>query len=191
VTRVVLASANRHKLEELRAALPDWEIQPLAADEWPPEDGATYEENARLKALFGRSLDGSDAWVLGEDSGIECAALGGAPGLHSARWAPSADQAGALLERLAGEEDRRARMVTALVAISPGGEEQVGFGVLEGTIALAKRGETGFGYDPIFVPIGHLRSVAELGEEWKSEHSHRAIAAQQLAFKLRAGRGGS
>jgi XTP/dITP diphosphohydrolase len=191
VTKAVLASANRHKLEELRAALPDWEIEPLAAEQWPAEDGTTYEENARLKAVFGRGLAGSDAWVLGEDSGIECAALDGAPGLHSARWAPSADQAAALLERLAGEDDRRARMVTALVAISPGDEERLGFGVLEGTIAAEKRGESGFGYDPIFVPVGHIRTVAELGEAWKNEHSHRAIAAQQLAFMIRAGRGGS
>src|SRR5579862_5800615 len=86
VTKAVLASANRNKLEELRAALPDWEIEPLVAEQWPAEDGTTYEENARLKAVFGRGLERSDAWVLGEDSGIECAALDGAPGLHSARW---------------------------------------------------------------------------------------------------------
>ena len=180
----LLASQNRNKLEELRAALPGWEIEPLVADDWPPEDGETYEENARLKARFGRSLAGPADWVLGEDSGIECAALDGAPGLHSARWAPSGDQADALLERLAGEGDRRARMVTALVAFSPAGEELHGAGILDGSIAPAKRGETGFGYDPIFIPDGYEQTVAELGEAWKNEHSHRARAAQALVAAI-------
>jgi XTP/dITP diphosphohydrolase len=178
-----LASQNPNKLAELRAVLPEWEIELLAADEWPPEDGETYEENARLKARFGRAVAGPEAWVLGEDSGIECAALGGAPGIHSARWS-SGDQAGALLERLSGESDRRARMVTSLVAVSGAGEERVGFGVLEGTIALAKRGETGFGYDPIFVPDGCEQTVAELGEAWKNDRSHRARAAKALAAAI-------
>ena len=79
-----LASQNANKLEELRAALPDWELELLGAAEFPPEDGDTYYENARGKAEFGRSLAG-DAWAIGEDSGIELAALGGAPGVHSAR----------------------------------------------------------------------------------------------------------
>jgi XTP/dITP diphosphohydrolase len=175
-----LASQNRNKLGELRASLPKWDIEPLAADEWPAEDGETYEENARLKASFGRALAGPDEWVLGEDSGIECAALDGAPGLHSARWAPSGDQADALLERLAGEGDRRARMVTVLVSISPGGDEIVGRGVLEGTVATARRGSSGFGYDPIFIPAGYEQTCAELGDDWKNEHSHRALAAKAL-----------
>jgi XTP/dITP diphosphohydrolase len=185
--KALLASQNANKLQELRAALPGWEIEPLAAVDWPPEDGETYEENARLKARFGHELH-PDTWVLGEDSGIECAALDGAPGLHSARWAPSGDQADALLERLDGEDDRRARMVTALVALSPDGDELRGFGVLDGRIAAAKRGDTGFGYDPIFVPDGHMQTVAELGERWKNEHSHRARAAQALEAAIaRAG----
>ena len=189
--RARLASQNRNKLEELRAALPEWEIEPLAADDWPAGDGESYEENARLKAHFGRAHARPGEWVLGEDSGIECAALDGGPGLHSARWAPSVDQADALLERLAGEHDRRARMVTALVALSPGGGEFTGLGVLEGTIAPAKRGNTGFGYDPIFVPTGGEQTVAELDEAWKNEHSHRARAAKALAISVAAGRGGS
>jgi XTP/dITP diphosphohydrolase len=174
-----LASRNKHKLEELRAVLPGWELEPLAAGEWPDETGESYEENARLKARFGREhVPG--AWILGEDSGIECAALGGGPGVHSARWAPAGDQADALLERLAGEIDRRARMVSVLVALSPEGEELTGTGVLEGTIATERRGESGFGYDPIFVPDGFTQTVAELGEAWKGEHSHRARAAKAL-----------
>jgi XTP/dITP diphosphohydrolase len=185
--RARLASQNANKLAELRAALPGWEIEPLAADGWPDETGATYEENARLKARFGLEVAGAGAWVLGEDSGIECDALGGEPGLHSARWAPRGDQADALLERLRGEPNRRARMVAALVALSHDGEELSGSGVLEGAIALERRGVGGFGYDPIFVPDDgdRERTVAELGDDWKREHSHRAKAAKALATALR------
>jgi XTP/dITP diphosphohydrolase len=179
--RAVLASQNEHKLDELREALPEWEIVALEADDdWPDETGKTYRENARLKARFGRARTMPDRWVLGEDSGIECKALGGEPGLHSARWAPSGDQADALVERLGDETDRRARMVAELVAISPAGAELHGRGVLDGRIATERRGEGGFGYDPIFVPEGHEYTVAELGDEWKRAHSHRALAADSL-----------
>jgi len=178
--RARLASQNANKLRELRAALPGWELEPLAADAWPEETGATYEENARLKADFGRALAGPDEWVLGEDSGIECDALDGEPGLHSARWAPRADQADALLERLGDDPNRRARMVAWLVAVSPEGEELVGSGVLEGAIAPERRGTGGFGYDPIFVPDGETLTVAQLGDGWKRGHSHRGRAAAAL-----------
>jgi XTP/dITP diphosphohydrolase len=179
--RARLASQNANKLVELRDALPGWELEPLEVGDWPDETGATYEENARLKARFGRSLAEPGVWLLGEDSGIECEALEGAPGLHSARWTPRGDQADALLERLRGERNRRARMVAELVALSPDGEEHRGSGVLEGAIATERRGEGGFGYDPIFVPNGEERTVAELGERWKREHSHRGRAARALA----------
>jgi XTP/dITP diphosphohydrolase len=181
VIRAVLATTNLNKLEELRAALPGWEIERVAAGKSPEETGTTYRENAAIKARFGRGLAPADAWVLGEDSGIECDALGGGPGLHSARWAPGRDQADALLERLEGEPDRRARMVAELVALSPGGEELTGRGELSGEIARERRGSGGFGYDPIFVPEGEHRTVAEIGDGWKREHSHRALAARALA----------
>jgi XTP/dITP diphosphohydrolase len=181
-----LASQNRHKLDELRDGLPEWHIEPIDADEWPEETGETYAENARLKALFGRQLAAPGEWVLGEDSGIESAALDGAPGLHSARWAPHGDHADALLERLEGEDDRRARMVTALVALAPDGRELEVSGVLEGELATERRGQAGFGYDPIFIPAGYDRTVAELGETWKREHSHRALAAKALLEALRS-----
>ncbi|MDX6489677.1 MAG: XTP/dITP diphosphohydrolase [Gaiellaceae bacterium] len=176
-----LASQNEHKLEELRAALPGWELELLGAADFPPEDGDTYYENARGKAEFGRSLAG-DAWAIGEDSGIELAALGGAPGVHSARWAE--DGVARALEELAGATDRRARYVCELVALSPEGEERRGTGTLEGTIASEPRGDEGFGYDPIFVPEGETQTVAELGNAWKREHSHRARAAQALLSAL-------
>ena len=178
--RARLASGNRHKLEELRAALPAWELELLATErDYPPEDGATYYENARAKAMFGSEETGPEEWVLGEDSGIEVAALGGRPGLASARWA--VDGVARLLEELDGVDDRRARYVCELVALGPGGEERRGTGILEGTIATERRGDEGFGYDPIFVPSGEERTVAELGNAWKRRNSHRARAAAALA----------
>jgi XTP/dITP diphosphohydrolase len=176
-----LASANRHKLEELRAALPDWELELLGAGGYPAETGATYYDNARAKADFGRAVDPS-VWVLGEDSGIEVETLGGRPGIHSARWAE--DPIGALLRELEGVEDRRARYVCELVGLSPEGEETRGTGVLEGRIADERRGTEGFGYDPIFVPDGEEQTVAELGNAWKRANSHRARAAKALRQSL-------
>jgi XTP/dITP diphosphohydrolase len=178
--RARLCSQNAHKLEELRAALPGWELQLLDADDYPPEDGETYEENARGKALYGRLVGPADEWMLGEDSGIESEALGGAPGLKSARWAPATHQAEALVERLVGESNRRARMIAVLVALAPDGTETVGAGVLDGTIADKPRGQGGFGYDPVFIPNGEQQTVAELGDEWKRANSHRARAAAAL-----------
>jgi XTP/dITP diphosphohydrolase len=186
VIAALLASRNSHKLRELRELLPDWLIEPLDADEEPEETGATYYENALLKARFGRGLGAPERWILGEDSGIECDALGGGPGLHSARWARGRDQADALVERLEGESDRRARMVSELVCLAPGGEEFHAAGVLEGAIAGSRRGEAGFGYDPIFVPAGFDRTVAELGDEWKRRNSHRARSARALAAAIGA-----
>jgi XTP/dITP diphosphohydrolase len=176
--RGVVCSGNRHKLEELRAALPAWELELLGAATYPDETGATYYENALGKARYGRVVGDPSAWMLGEDSGIEAAALGGRPGIASARWAK--DGVARLLEELRDADDRRARYVCELVALGPDGEELRGTGILSGTIADAPRGEEGFGYDPIFVPLGEERTVAELGNEWKRAHSHRARAAAAL-----------
>ena len=174
-----LASENPHKLEELRAALTGWELELLETErDYPPEDGETYYENARAKAAFGRESAPPDEWVLGEDSGIEVAALGGAPGIASARWA--VDGVAQLLTELDGVDDRRARYVCELVALGPAGEERRGTGMLEGAIATERRGDEGFGYDPIFIPTGEERTVAELGNEWKRANSHRARAAAAI-----------
>jgi len=178
-----LASHNANKLRELRAALPGWELELLDVDEYPPEDGATYLDNARIKARFGRGLAAPDEWVLGEDSGIEVEALGGGPGRESARWAKGRE-AEKLLEALGDADDRRARYVCELVALPSDGRELRGTGVLEGTIADALRGAEGFGFDPVFVPDGETRTVAELGNAWKRRNSHRARAARALAAAL-------
>jgi XTP/dITP diphosphohydrolase len=185
--KAVLASENRNKLAELRDALPGWQLDPLEAADWPEETGETYCENALLKARFGRERAAADAWVLGEDSGIECVALDGAPGLHSARWAPPGSQADALLERLADEPERRARMVCELVALAPDGREVRARGVLEGEVAAERRGTGGFGYDPVFIPAGRRSTVAELGDAWKRANSHRAQAAHELLAAVRSG----
>jgi XTP/dITP diphosphohydrolase len=180
-----LASGNPHKLEELRVALPGWTIEPLGVDAYPAEEGESYYENARAKALFGRGFAAAGAWTLGEDSGIEVAGLGGRPGVESARFA-AGDPVARLLAELDGVEGdgRRARYVCELVGLSPEGEERRGTGILDGRISAAPRGSEGFGYDPIFVPAGDERTVAELGNAWKREHSHRARAARALLGSL-------
>jgi XTP/dITP diphosphohydrolase len=177
-----LASQNAHKLAELRDALPGWELELLGAEDYPPEEGDTYYENARAKARFGREVGPAGAWALGEDSGLEVARLGGAPGLKSARWAGGA-HVERVLEALEGveSEERGARYVCELVALSPEGEELRGTGILEGRIASQPRGEEGFGFDPVFIPDGEERTVAELGDAWKAENSHRARAARALS----------
>ena len=181
--RATLCSRNAHKARELEQLLPGWTIEPLLVDDYPEETGTTYYENALLKAGFGQSRAGG--WTLGEDSGIEVVALGGGPGLHSARYAPEGAPAIAkLLGELAGVTDRRARYVSELVAISPDHEVLGGTGILEGTIADGPRGSGGFGYDPIFIPEGETQTVAELGDAWKAEHSHRARSARALRESL-------
>jgi len=179
----VLCSRNAHKARELERLLPGWRIETLAADDYPEETAETYSDNALLKAAFGFERVGG--WTIGEDSGIEVAALGGRPGLHSARYAPEGAPAIAkLLGELDGVENRRARYVSELVAIAPDRTVYRGTGVLEGRIAAEPRGSEGFGYDPVFIPDGEERTVGELGDEWKAEHSHRARAARALRAAL-------
>jgi XTP/dITP diphosphohydrolase len=179
----VLCSRNRNKARELEALLPGWTIEPLDRDDYPPETGATYYENAALKTAFGREHE--PGWVLGEDSGLEVDALGRRPGVLSARYAPEGAPAVAkLLGELEGVDDRRARYVSELVLLAPDGRELRGTGTLEGVIAREPAGSEGFGYDPIFVPDGEERTVAELGNAWKAESSHRARAARALLEAL-------
>ena len=178
-----LASRNANKARELEQLLPAWRIEPLEAEDYPVEDGTTYYDNARAKALFGRTRAEPDEWALGEDSGIEVAALAGGPGVRSARSGGD-DPVGWLLDALEDQEDRRARYVSELVIVSPAGDEVRGTGTLEGRIAVESRGTEGFGFDPIFIPAGEQRTVAELGNEWKRENSHRARAARALLVAL-------
>jgi XTP/dITP diphosphohydrolase len=179
-----LASSNENKLRELSHALPGWRLELLDTHEYPPETGATYYENARVKAEYGRTVH-PDGWVLGEDSGIEIEGLGGGPGVQSSRWAEGkeAERAVAELRGVEGE-GRRARYVCELVALSSAGEEFRGTGILEGRIAEEPSGTGGFGFDPVFIPEGEEQTVAELGDDWKRENSHRARAARALLQAL-------
>lgn len=204
--RAVLCSRNPHKARELERLLPGWTIETLDRDHYPSETGATYYENAAIKAAFGREHE--PGWVLGEDSGLEVDALDGRPGVLSARYAEAASAGGRaggarpgepaayggsgegapavakLLDELEGVEERTARYVSELVLLAPDGRELRGTGVLEGRIAVEARGSEGFGYDPIFIPEGEERTVAELGNDWKAKHSHRARAARSLLRAL-------
>lgn len=181
-----LCSQNEHKREELARVLEDWRIELLDAATYPDETGETFYENALGKARFGREVGPKDAWMLGEDSGLELSALGGAPGVRTARWAEGRHVERALAA-LDGEDDRSARYVCELVALSPGGQQLRGTGVLEGSIAREARGGAGFGFDPVFVPAGEEETVAELGGAWKAVHSHRARAAYALRRLLESG----
>jgi XTP/dITP diphosphohydrolase len=186
--QATLCSANPHKLDEFRALFPRWALELLGDAEFPPEDGAAYLDNARIKAGYGRLVGPADGWMIADDSGIEVAVLGGGPGVATARWAEGR-HVEKLLAALQGAADRRAQYVCELVAISPEREELRGTGVLPGEIALRPAGREGFGFDPVFVPRGETRTVAELGDAWKAEHSHRAIAARALRDAI--GKGGA
>ena len=179
--RALVATSNAHKLAELARILPGWDLMGLDRDDFPPEDGITYEDNARIKARFGALHAPAGAWALGEDSGIEADGLGGLPGVQSARWA--ADGVKRLLEELEGVDERRGRYRCVIVAVAPD-RELVVEGTLEGRIVGPPRGHDGFGYDPGFVPDGATQTVAELGDAWQREHSHRSRAARALAARL-------
>jgi XTP/dITP diphosphohydrolase len=181
VRRLLLATANAHKVEEVQAILgPGVVVE--ARDPDVEETGSTFEENALLKA---RALAGATGEVaVADDSGIEIDHLGGAPGIHSARWAAEADWIPRVLRELEAVDDdgRRCRYVCAAAAVWPDGREVVVRGTVEGVIAPAPRGEGGFGYDPIVVPVEQDgRTFAELSAEEKHAISHRARAFRTLA----------
>ena len=185
--RIVLASGNAHKAVELGRVLPGWDVEPYPG-ELPEETGETFVANALLKARHVHAALGGGAWVLADDSGIEAAALGGAPGVRSARYAgedaTDAENLPKLIAALRGRDDRRVRYVAELVAISPEGRELHARGELRGTLAAAPRGSGGFGYDPAFVPEGETRTVAEMSAAEKDAISHRARAAAALLPQL-------
>jgi XTP/dITP diphosphohydrolase len=191
--RLVVATLNRAKGLELLELLGDvpYELTLLAdlpGATLPEETGATYRENALIKARAGATVTG--ALALGDDSGIEVDALGGDPGLHSARWGgPGLDDAGRnalLLERLRGvpAERRTARFRCVIALLEPGGRERIVEGTVEGRITEAPRGTGGFGYDPLFyyAPLGG--TFGELPPETKHRVSHRGVAARAAAALL-------
>jgi XTP/dITP diphosphohydrolase len=190
--RAILCTSNPHKVEELAALLPDFAIEPMpAGTQLPPEIGSRFVDNARIKAHAGHGLF-PDAWVIADDSGISVDALGGDPGVRSARFAgddaTDRENVELLLRRLekVPAADRTARFVCVLVMVAPDGTETVATGLVDGTIATAPSGSQGFGYDPIFVPEGETATFGELGAEVKARMSHRARAARELQARLLA-----
>jgi XTP/dITP diphosphohydrolase len=186
--QAVVCTGNAHKVEELSQLLDGFDLEPLPAGSPSPEEtGDTFQANAEIKAHAGRELAG-DRWVVADDSGLCVDALDGAPGVHSARFAgadASDEDNNALLlrtlEHLTDPEERRARFVCVLVAIDPAGRTYVAEGSVEGTIADGPAGDSGFGYDPLFIPDGYDRTFGELGPHVKEQLSHRARAARHLA----------
>lgn len=149
-----------------------------------PETGETFAANAEQKASTVLSITGMAS--LADDSGLEVAALAGFPGINSARWHTGSDQdrCTALLEKTRGISDRSARFVCVLCLSLPNEEPQFFEGVIEGQLAETPTGNDGFGYDPIFIPDGQIQTLAELGVEYKKQHSHRAVALQKLHTHL-------
>lgn len=193
-----LASGNAHKVAELQAlaAGSGLTVRIRSAREFggmPPveEDTGTFVGNARKKARALREKLPGAIWALADDSGVMVDALGGAPGVESAYYAgPQADPAANLAKLVAEMRDvpaskRGARFHCVLVAIGPAGEERVFEGTCEGRLLHAPRGGAGFGYDPLFVPVGHRLSYAELGEDVKNRISHRAQAWARVVAWLR------
>jgi len=192
--RVVLATRNQHKLRELGQILAGVELVALPAEvELPPEDGETFADNALIKARAAREATGAAA--IADDSGIEARALGGRPGVRSARYAgPNASDAEnleLLLSELDGAGDRAVGYVCVIAYVGEDGEERLFEGLCEGELAAEPRGSRGFGYDPAFVPIetgpDDRRTMAELDPAEKHAISHRGRAARALAAWLEAG----
>ncbi|MBF1642921.1 MAG: non-canonical purine NTP diphosphatase [Prevotella sp.] len=188
--KIVFATNNKHKLEEIKDILgKDFEIVSLAeigCHEDIPETGLTLEENARQKSTYIVEHYNHDCFA--DDTGLEVDALKGEPGVHSARYAEGTDHDSEanmrkLLSKMANVKDRTARFRTVISLIINGVEHQFE-GRVEGRIATEKHGTEGFGYDPIFIPEGYDKSFAELGEEVKNQISHRARAVKKLAEYL-------
>lgn len=188
--KLVFATNNAHKLEEIRAILGEkveiLSLKDIHCDTDIPETADTLEGNAALKAEFIYKHYGLDCFA--DDTDLEVEALGGAPGVYSARYAggeghDSEANMKKLLKELSGETNRKAQFRTAICLIE-GGEEHLFEGVVKGEIIEEKRGNSGFGYDPVFVPEGFSQTFAELGAEIKNQISHRARAVQCLCEYL-------
>ena len=183
--RLVLASRNAHKLRELNLLLAPHELVPLPdAVELPPETGTTFAENALVKARTAAAATGMPA--VADDSGIEAVALGGAPGIYSARFAgegaSDGDNLAKLLRDVPPGRDTRVAYVCALVLVDPRGDELVAEARCTGRLTHEPRGEGGFGYDPAVIPDDYDdgRTMAELSPAEKDAISHRGRAARAL-----------
>jgi XTP/dITP diphosphohydrolase len=181
--RIVLASRNAHKIDELRRIAPhiEWVPMPVELGD-PPETGATFEENALQKARYVHARTG--LFALADDSGLCVDALGGRPGVKSRRYSPEATDVAnnaLLLSELGNSPRRSARYVCYIALVGPAGLERTAWGDCEGFIGFQPHGEGGFGYDPLFVPEdGDGRTMAELSAAEKDALSHRGAAMAHL-----------
>ena len=186
---LILATNNAHKVREIKTILSGrfpvirtMAEAGLALD--PEETGATFKENAVIKARA--VAEAAGAWALADDSGICADALGGAPGVYSARYSGAGDEANnqKLLAELADKPSRAAHYACAVALAGPAGELVTAEGRCDGTVGFTPRGSGGFGYDPYFIPEGYTRTMAELTEAEKNEISHRKRALEALLLKL-------
>ena len=191
---LLLGTRNPGKLREITSILEGsgWSFSSLQEFDHvgsAEENGVTYSENAIAKAQFYAAETGLVA--LADDSGLEVAALSGAPGVYSARYAgkhaSDAERRQLLLSELSNNSDRRARFVSVVAIADPGGTVlNISEGICNGTLAFSPRGHSGFGYDPLFIPDGHTQTFAELPESLKNRISHRALALVQTKQFLAA-----
>ena len=190
--KIVLASSNKHKVQEINDIVKtkyekecdiEFVLPPEGFD--PIEDGKTFEENSRIKAMAAWEL--TKSWALADDSGLCIEALDGAPGLYSARYAETPQKRiERVLTEMKDKTDRTAEFVCAMTLINPQGE--VAFackGICKGSITQEPAGSNGFGYDPIFLVEGRTTTMAELSEEEKNQISHRSQALNQILDVLR------
>ena len=189
--KIVLASSNIHKVQEIneivRDFAPDLSLEFILPPEGfnPIEDGETFEENSYIKAHSAWEL--GKTWTLADDSGLCIDALGGKPGIYSARYAETPKlRIERVLRELEGVENRSAHFSCAMTLLNPKGETEFNFqGICSGEIIKEARGVNGFGYDPIFMPEGYNKTIAELSEEEKNKISHRGNALRAVLDYLR------
>lgn len=187
--KIVFATNNQHKLEEIRkitqGSLEILSLTDIGCNEEIDETGITLNENALIKATYVKERYGFDCFA--DDTGLEVDALEGAPGVYSARYAGEAcrpeDNMEKLLAEMKDTENRRAQFRT-VIALRCNGENHLFEGVIRGSIIREKKGNEGFGYDPIFMPEGYDKTFAELGTEVKNQISHRAVATGKLMHFL-------
>ncbi len=186
--KIVLATGNTDKVRELQTLFGDVEVD-IAPDGFDPDEtGTSLFQNARIKAQALRADVPDDAIVMADDSGLFVHALGGRPGVYSARYAGPdatyADNCHKLIDELGDRDERTAVFGCCLVALVPGGQMLIASGVLPGEITREASGDDGFGYDPVFRPLGDDRTLAQMSRDEKSAISHRGRAARSMANLL-------
>lgn len=188
--KLVFATNNKHKLQEVRDIVGD-RVEVLSLNDIDchddiPETADTLQGNALIKARHIYEKYGLDCFA--DDTGLEVEALGGAPGVYSARYAGEECDSEANMQKLLQnltEKDNRSAQFRTVIALIINGEEMLFNGIVKGEIATEKRGDSGFGYDPIFIPEGHSESFAQMSGEMKNSISHRFRATQQLSDYLK------